>query len=33
MTSLTLTINGRAHGPRQVRDDLTTNDSLRELSA
>jgi aerobic-type carbon monoxide dehydrogenase small subunit (CoxS/CutS family) len=30
MTSLTVTINGRAHGPQDVRDDLTMNDFLRE---
>jgi aerobic-type carbon monoxide dehydrogenase small subunit (CoxS/CutS family) len=30
MTSLTVTINGQVHGPRQVRDDLTMNDFLRE---
>ena len=30
MTSLTVTINGSAHGPREVRDDLTMNDFLRE---
>ncbi len=30
MTSLTVTINGRAYGPREVRDDLTMNDFLRE---
>ena len=30
MTSLTVTINGRVHGPREVRDDLTMNDFLRE---
>jgi aerobic-type carbon monoxide dehydrogenase small subunit (CoxS/CutS family) len=30
MTSLTVTINGRAHGPQNVRDDLTMNDFLRE---
>ena len=30
MTSLTVTINGRIHGPRDVRDDLTMNDFLRE---
>jgi aerobic-type carbon monoxide dehydrogenase small subunit (CoxS/CutS family) len=30
MTSLTVTINGRVHGPRDVRDDLTMNDFLRE---
>lgn len=30
MTSLTVTINGRVHGPREVRDNLTMNDFLRE---
>ena len=30
MTSLTVTINGRVYGPRNVRDDLTMNDFLRE---
>ncbi len=30
MTALTVTINGRAYGPREVRDDLTMNDFLRE---
>jgi aerobic-type carbon monoxide dehydrogenase small subunit (CoxS/CutS family) len=30
MTSLILTINGRVYGPRDVRDDLTMNDFLRE---
>ena len=30
MTSLTVTINGSMHGPREVRDDLTMNDFLRE---
>ena len=30
MTTLALTINGRAHGPSEVRDDLTMNDFLRE---
>ena len=30
MTSLTVTINGRAYGPRDVRDDLSMNDFLRE---
>lgn len=30
MTSLALTINGRAHGPVEVRDELTMNDFLRE---
>ena len=30
MTTLTVTINGRAYGPMDVRDDLTMNDFLRE---
>jgi aerobic-type carbon monoxide dehydrogenase small subunit (CoxS/CutS family) len=30
MTSLTVTINGRIYGPREVRDELTMNDFLRE---
>ena len=30
MTRLSLTINGRAHGPVDVRDDLSLNDFLRE---
>jgi aerobic-type carbon monoxide dehydrogenase small subunit (CoxS/CutS family) len=30
VTTLTLTINGRAYGPREVRDDLSMNDFLRE---
>jgi aerobic-type carbon monoxide dehydrogenase small subunit (CoxS/CutS family) len=30
VTTLTVTINGRAYGPREVRDDLTMNDFLRE---
>ena len=30
MTTLTVTINGRAYGPQDVRDDLTMNDFLRE---
>jgi len=30
MTSLTITINGHVYGPREVRDDLTMNDFLRE---
>ena len=30
MTILALTINGRAYGPMDVRDDLTMNDFLRE---
>jgi aerobic-type carbon monoxide dehydrogenase small subunit (CoxS/CutS family) len=28
VTTLSLTINGRAHGPMDVRDDLTMNDFL-----
>ena len=31
MTTLALTINGRAYGPMDVRDDLTMNDFLREF--
>jgi aerobic-type carbon monoxide dehydrogenase small subunit (CoxS/CutS family) len=31
MTKLALTINGRAHGPVEVRDQLTMNDFLREF--
>ena len=31
MTTLTLTINGRKHGPMDVRDDLSMNDLLREM--
>jgi aerobic-type carbon monoxide dehydrogenase small subunit (CoxS/CutS family) len=31
MTKLALTINGRGHGPMDVRDDLTMNDFLREF--
>ncbi|MBR0757791.1 (2Fe-2S)-binding protein [Bradyrhizobium jicamae] len=31
MTTLSLTINGRKHGPLEVRDDLTMNDFLREV--
>ena len=31
MTTLSLTINGRAHGPIEVRDELTMNDFLREV--
>jgi aerobic-type carbon monoxide dehydrogenase small subunit (CoxS/CutS family) len=27
---LSVTITGRAHGPREVRDELTMNDFLRE---
>src|SRR5215813_1535521 len=30
VTTLTVTINGRVYGPRDVRDDLTMNDFLRE---
>ena len=30
MTTLKLTINGRAHGPIEIRDDLSMNDFLRE---
>jgi aerobic-type carbon monoxide dehydrogenase small subunit (CoxS/CutS family) len=30
VTSLTVTINGRTYGPREVRDELTMNDFLRE---
>jgi aerobic-type carbon monoxide dehydrogenase small subunit (CoxS/CutS family) len=30
VTTLRLTINGRAYGPMDVRDDLTMNDFLRE---
>ena len=30
MTRLALTINGHAHGPVEVRDDLSMNDFLRE---
>ena len=31
MTRLSITINGRAHGPMDVRDDLSMNDFLREV--
>ncbi|MGX5773830.1 (2Fe-2S)-binding protein [Methylorubrum zatmanii] len=31
MTTISLTINGRPHGPVTVRDDLTMNDFLREV--
>jgi aerobic-type carbon monoxide dehydrogenase small subunit (CoxS/CutS family) len=31
VTTLALTINGRAYGPMDVRDDLTMNDFLREI--
>src|SRR5207245_6390976 len=30
VTMLTVTINGRAYGPREVRDELSMNDFLRE---
>ena len=30
MTNLSLTINGRAYGPVEVRDELSMNDFLRE---
>jgi aerobic-type carbon monoxide dehydrogenase small subunit (CoxS/CutS family) len=30
VTMLTITINGRAYGPREVCDELTMNDFLRE---
>src|SRR4029077_16471118 len=30
VTKLSITINGRAHGPTEVRDDLSMNDFLRE---
>lgn len=30
MTTLRITINGRVHGPTEVRDDLSMNDYLRE---
>jgi len=30
VTNLTVTINGRAYGPREVRDELSMNDFLRE---
>jgi aerobic-type carbon monoxide dehydrogenase small subunit (CoxS/CutS family) len=30
VTALSVTINGRTHGPTQVRDELTMNDYLRE---
>ena len=30
MTTLTVTINGRTYGPREVRDELSMNDFLRE---
>ena len=31
MTTLEITVNGRAHGPIEVRDELTLNDFLREV--
>ena len=31
MTRLALIINGRPHGPMEVRDELTMNDFLREF--
>ena len=31
MTAITVTINGRAHGPIEVRDELSMNDFLREF--
>jgi aerobic-type carbon monoxide dehydrogenase small subunit (CoxS/CutS family) len=31
VTTLALTINSRAYGPIEVRDDLTMNDFLREF--
>ena len=31
MTTISLTINGRPHGPVAVRDELTMNDFLREV--
>ena len=31
MTIIALTINGRSHGPMEVRDELTMNDFLREV--
>jgi aerobic-type carbon monoxide dehydrogenase small subunit (CoxS/CutS family) len=30
VTTLSITVNGRAHGPTDVRDELTLNDFLRE---
>src|SRR5207245_10012399 len=30
VTMLSVTINGRAYGPREVRDELSMNDFLRE---
>jgi len=31
VTAITVTINGRAHGPIEVRDELSMNDFLREF--
>ena len=31
MTAITVTINGQAHGPIEVRDELSMNDFLREF--
>jgi aerobic-type carbon monoxide dehydrogenase small subunit (CoxS/CutS family) len=31
VTTLAVTVNGRAYGPMEVRDDLTMNDFLREI--
>lgn len=31
MTAITVTINGQAHGPIEVRDELSMNDFLREV--
>jgi aerobic-type carbon monoxide dehydrogenase small subunit (CoxS/CutS family) len=31
VTTLSITINGRVHGPMEVRDELTMNDFLREV--
>jgi aerobic-type carbon monoxide dehydrogenase small subunit (CoxS/CutS family) len=31
VTAITVTINGRAHGPIEVRDELSMNDFLREV--
>ena len=31
MTTMRITINGRAYGPMEVRDELTMNDFLREV--
>ncbi len=30
MTNVRITVNGTVHGPREIRDDLTMNDFLRE---